>query len=446
MPERIIVVGGGFTGLTAARALALGRDPPALTLIEASPSLGGLAGGFPLCGTSLEKSYHYLLMGDTDVLALIRELGLNERLFWRPGSVGIHDGRQLHPFGTALDLLRFTPLPPPDRIRLGLAMWRLQRTRDWQALVGQTARDWLLKACGPAAMEAIWNPLLRGKFDRYWDQVSMAWLWARVHTRANSRSGGRERLGYLRGGFAAIVNGLEAELRRSGVAIRTGTRVERMALSPARRLHLSTGEALDFDRCLFTGPADALARLLPADPALADYRQQLSGVNYLGAICLILVTDQALCPQHWVNIHAPDSPFLVLVNHTALTGTDLYQGRHVYYLGCYRPDDSPWFGMDDEPLVAAWFATLQRLFPAFDAARVQERQVFRFRRAQHVVDCGYAQRIPAVRTPVPGLYLSNFAQIFPYDRGTNFAVRDGLKLADLVAADRRAGLDQASGR
>lgn len=440
MPEKIIVVGGGFTGLTAARSLARSARSPALTLIEGTGGLGGLAGGFPVCGTWLEKSYHYLLLNDTDVLDLIRDLGLRDQLFWRTGSVGIYDGGRLRPFGTALDLLRYTPLAPVDRIRLGLAMWRLQRTRDWRPLAGQTARDWLARACGRGAMDAIWDPLLRGKFDRYADQVSMAWLWARVHTRANSRSGGRERLGYLRGGFAAIVRRMEEELRSRDVDIRTGVRVQRIEVTPRRRVWLSTGEVLDFDRCLFTGPSGALARLLPDDPSLAAYRQQLNSVTYLGAICLILVTDQALFPQHWVNVHEPDAPFLVLVNHTALTGTELYGGRHVYYLGCYRPEDSPWFGMDDESLAGAWLACLGRMFPAFDPGQVQERHVFRFRHAQHVVDCGYEQRIPDFRTPLPGVYLANFSQIFPYDRGTNYAVRDGLALAGIVEADIAGGI------
>ena len=124
-----------------------------------------------------------------------------------------------------------------------------------------------------------------------------------------------------------------------------------------------------------------------------------------------------------------------MVNHTALVGTELYQGRHVYYLGCYRPHDSPIFGQDDAALLGEWLAYLRRMFPSFDPARLQESHVFRFRNAQHVVDCNYAQKIPDYRTPLPGVYLANFSQIFPYDRGTNFAVRDGLALAGLMLED-----------
>jgi hypothetical protein len=72
------------------------------------------------------------------------------------------------------------------------------------------------------------------------------------------------------------------------------------------------------------------------------------------------------------------------------------------------------------------------MFPEFDAARIGERHVFRFRAAQHIVGTDYEEKIPAYQTPLPGVYLANFSQIFPEDRGTNFAVREGLKIAGLV--------------
>jgi protoporphyrinogen oxidase len=438
MSRRILVIGGGFTALAAARVLARSGTGLHITLLEGGRELGGLAAGFRVCGTSLERTYHYLLRGDAEIIELIRELGLGSELMFRDGSVGIWDGHRVYPLTTALDVLRFSPCSVTERLRLGFAIFRLQRTRNWRPFVAETAKSWLERICGPCVMREIWEPLLRGKFDRYADQVSMAWLWARIHTRANSRAFGRERAGYLRGGFAVLVDRLAGELAAAGVELRTGTRVARLDTA-ARCAVLEGGGTVGFDRCLFTGSSPALARVLPVTAELDGYRAQLGSIAWLGAICVVFVTDQELTRQHWLSIHDPASPFLVLINHTRLVGTDLYQGRHVYYLGCYRPHDHPMFTQDEDVLMDQWFAFLRRVCPQFDRARVSEQHVFRFSHAQHVVDCDYERRKPGFRTPLPGVYLANFSQIFPEDRGTNYAVRDGQAVARLIVDDEHRG-------
>ncbi|MGA9210279.1 MAG: hypothetical protein WB347_20960, partial [Terriglobales bacterium] len=104
----------------------------------------------------------------------------------------------------------------------------------------------------------------------------------------------------------------------------------------------------------------------------------------------------------------------------------------VYYIGAYPPVDGKWFTLADAELTQAWWAYLGKMFPQFDPARVGERHVFRFKAAQHIVDTDYERKIPDYRTPLPGVFLANFSQVFPEDRGTNFAVREGLKIAEMV--------------
>ncbi len=432
----ILIVGGGFTGLTA--ALRLAADPAnKITLVESAPQLGGLAAGFPLAGTSLEKTYHHLFLTDTSILDLVRELGLADRLMWCDSSVGVFRDGRIYAFKTPQDLLRFDPCSFPGRWRTGLTALYLKHQKNWRGLAAVTAHDWMTRACGASAMASIWTPLLKGKFDRHYQNVSMAWLWARIHTRANSRSGGgggSEKLGYFRGGFNVVTTALEAELRRRGVTLRTGATVSAIS---AERTAVINGETVAFDDCLFTGPSPALARLLPAGEAYRAYAGQLCRVEYLGAVCLVFTSDQDLGNYYWVNVNAPDAPFLVFLNHTRLVGRETYGGRHVYYIGAYLDPEGEVFGLPDAALKARWFAYLQRMFPEFEAGRVGEQHVFRFRAAQHIVDTQYAAKIPDYRTPVPGVWLANFSQIFPEDRGTNFAVREGEKVARLILAAAR---------
>jgi protoporphyrinogen oxidase len=281
-------------------------------------------------------------------------------------------------------------------------------------------------------MATVWTPLLDGKFDRYHDCVSMAWLWARIHIRANSRGpgGGREKLGYFRGGFNVITSALENQLRKRGVEIRTGATVEK--LSTGDRCSVVNGEAVPFDFCIFTGPSPAFARLLPAGGALNDYARQLRTIEYLGAICLVFTSSQNLGDFYWVNVNEPGAPFLVFLNHTRLVEKSHYRDQHVYYVGAYSPVDGKLFSLADDELTQAWWAYLKKMFPDFDAARAGERHVFRFKAAQHIVDTDYEKKIPDYRTPLPGVFLANFSQVFPEDRGTNYAVREGEKIAEMV--------------
>jgi protoporphyrinogen oxidase len=435
MSKRILIVGGGFTGLTA--ALRLAQDGQhAITLIESSSQLGGLAAGFPLAGTWLEKTYHHIFLTDTVILNLVEELGLGQHLMWCESSVGIFRDGKVHPFKTPLDLLRFAPCDFSGRLRTGFTAFYLKHRKDWRGLLPQVAHDWMARACGPSAMDTIWTPLLKGKFGDKYAVVSMAWLWARLHTRTNSRTTGGERLGYFRGGFNVIVAALEAELRRRGVSIQTGAVVEK--LCPDRRAAVIQGAEVPFDSCIFTGSSSALAALLPADGTFDAYARKLRSIDYLGAICLVFTSDQNLGDMYWVNVNEPGAPFLVFIQHTNLVNPGLYGGRHVYYIGAYLPPDGKIYSLPDDELKQLWFGYLPKMFPQFDLKRVAEKFIFRFRAAQHIVDTHYTEKIPGYQTPLPGVYLANFSQIFPEDRGTNFAVREGEKVAALVRRELAA--------
>src|SRR5215469_1974256 len=166
-PAKILIVGGGFTGLTAALRLAQDGNN-SITLIESSGQLGGLAAGFPLEGTWLEKTYHHLFMSDADIVKLVEELGLQKQLIWCESSVGIFRDGKVHPFKTPLDLLRFAPCSFIGRLRTGAAAFYLKHQSNWRGLLPQGAHDWMARACGQSAMDTIWTPLLKGKFgDKY---------------------------------------------------------------------------------------------------------------------------------------------------------------------------------------------------------------------------------------------------------------------------------------
>ena len=445
LPQRVAIVGGGFTGLTAAYELAkAGYD---VEVIEAAPQFGGLVAGFTLDdGFPLERAYHFLYTTDHHMIEMAEELGIRDRLEFHPSSItAIHEGA-MYGFTTPLDLLRFAPLSIIDRLRTGLTGLRLQLLRDWKPLTTVTAYDWLCKANGKRATDIVWKPLLQGKFDIYWDRITMAWLWTRIHVRQTSKIKGEltERLGYFDGGFRTMVDRWVEELTARGAVLRTGTRVTRFTELAGRPALEINGVTRQFDAVLAAMPSGAFARAAGEHPAMTpEYAQQLTRIDYLGAKLMVMTTSEPITDSYWHQIHDLDAPFLVFLSLDSLIGTERTGGRYIYYIGDYVQNDDSLMTMEDDDVRERWFRGLEKLIPAFRRELVEESHVFTFRDAQHIVDVTYESRIPDLQTPLPGYFLANFSQVFPEDRGTNYAVRDGRQVAALMdetlAAETRVG-------
>ena len=434
---KIAVIGGGFTGLTAAYRLSLSGHE--VSLFERSNDLGGLAGGFEIEGTNLEKTYHHIFKTDKDIINLVKELGIENHLTWNDSSLSIYYDGTLYPFMTPLDLLRFKPLSFINRLRAGIVVFYLQKTRKWDKFTQVSAYQWMLKWGGKEVSKVIWEPLLKGKFDTYYDKVSMAWLWARLHIRANSREKGdsKEKLGYFNDGFNIITKTILSKLKEKKVNIYTGVNVQSIFThNNSSKIILDNGKEFTFDKVIATVPSHVFANLINVNKTLQPaYFDQLKSIDYLGAVCMIFSSSQDLSPYYWHNINDLNSPFLVFINHTKLIKKEVYNGMNVYYIGSYIPHDHEYFNISDDELTQKWFNYLKKVFPEFAQEEIKEKFIFRLKNAQHIVDLNYQKKIPDYRTPLNGVYLSNFSQIYPEDRGTNYAVREGNKIAQMVEED-----------
>jgi len=187
------LIGAGALGLTVALRLAQrGHD---VTVLERDPVPGGLAGSFEVApGIWLEKFYHHLFQTDRSAVGLIEEVGLTDSLQWHKPTTTVFLGDRAYPLDSATAVLAFAPLSIPNRLRLAAGVGYLRVLPSPGSLENQTAGRWMRRVMGDGVYETVWAPLLQGKFGDAADEVSMAWLWARIHCRTAS-------LGYIHGGF-----------------------------------------------------------------------------------------------------------------------------------------------------------------------------------------------------------------------------------------------------
>jgi len=439
---RIAIIGAGAAGLAAAYDLT--RAGQHVTIFEASAEVGGLASGFkaPHWDWSLEKFYHHWFTSDSSILGLIEECGWSESvLFPRPITAVYHAGK-FYALDSALAVLRFPGIPFIDRLRMGMVIAFLRLTPRWQPLEKVTADQWMRKRAGSRAYEALWRPLLVGKFgEEYYREVNMAWLWARLHARS-------QRLGTFEGGFQKFLDSLADKVRSQGAEIRLSTPVKGIRRHPVTGLKSAAGALEgglsletpqgpeDVDACIVTTSPALLARLAPELPQ--EYLGRLLTLKSMGAVVMVIALDRRLTPGiYWHNLPKEAGfPFLALVEHTNFISPEHYGGDHLVYCGDYLVPDHEYFRLSKEELLERFLPTLKRFNPDFDPGWVRATWLFKTPYAQPVPLLNHSRNVPDLKTPIPGLWLASMSQVYPWDRGTNFAVQIGRRAAHRVLAEQ----------
>ena len=440
---RVGIIGGGAAGLAAAYELT--SQGHYAEVFEVAPFLGGQASTFDVGGGQLERGYHHLFVSDTAITELIHELGLGHKLAWLESKVGLYHSGRIWDFATPLDLLRFKPLSLGQRIRLGLWTFALQKTRNWQKFEGVTAQDWLTRHLGQEIYQTIWEPMLRGKFGEFYSQVSMAWLWGKIYLRVASRRNAlqKERLGYPMGSFGEVFDRLEERIIQQGGAVHLSSRVSRVVMDDGVAVGLEVQlsgkepEVKSYDAVIATTPSYVFTRLVPQMPQ--DYLDKLVNVRYLSAVLMILTLDRPLSGKYWLNVADRTLPFVGVIEHTNMIDPALYGGRHIVYLTNYTPRESDLYQKSGSELLEDFIPHLQKINPDFDRSWIQEYYHHKVDGAQPIIGVNYSQEIPDHRTPFKHLYLANTTQIYPEDRGTNYSVRMGRQVAQLLLGDLTAG-------
>lgn len=424
---KIAIIGAGYSGMAAAWDLK--KAGHEVTIFESANYVGGLASGFkePHWNWSVEKFYHHWFQSDSEMLGLIRELGLEDKvIFPRPLTV-MYYKKKWYPFDSIINALRFPGLGfGLNKIRFGFVGLFLRLTNNWKALEKVTADEWMLKYAGKQVYEQMWKPLLIGKFGPFYKDVNMAWMWARIKARTT-------RLGTFEGGFQKFADVFGDKLRALGIEIRLGVKIESLKQNQTQIEVRSEKGVESFDKVLVTTSPNLMAKLCPQLPE--NYLKGLLELKSMGAVVMTLALKHSLSNDgfYWFNVPKDEGyPFLALVEHTNFVSKENFGGDHIVYAGDYLEVGHEYFSLSDDELLEKFIPAFQKFNPEFSREWVKKIWVHKTNYAQPVPLVNHSKNIPAIQTPIDGLYFASMSQVYPWDRGTNFAVEIGRKAARLM--------------
>lgn len=416
---KIGIIGAGFTGLSAAYTLS--KEGHEVTVFEKDTHPGGLAIGFkkPEWEWTLESYYHHWFTNDATVLSLAKELHFPVTIK-RPKTSVFIEGKS-YQLDSPSAFLTFPKLPIWERLRMIETLGLLRVNPFWKPMEKVKASEYLPKAMGEKAYKMIWEPQLTNKFGNFADKISLAWFWARIVKRTPS-------LAYPRGGFLAFAQHLEKVIQEKGGTFLYRAGVTEIKLTKGQTVIEVGKEKYIFDKVIVTLPSFPFLKLCPSLPQ--DYKEKLQKLEGLGAMTIVLrLKKQFLSDNtYWLSMCDPASPVMAIVEHTNFMNKRHYHNEHLVYLGNYLPQNHPYFSLSEKEILKEFDPILQELHPGYEKDIIGV-DIFKTPFAQPIIPTNYSKIMPPFDTPLTNIYLANIQQVYPWDRGTNYAVELGQKIA-----------------
>lgn len=405
-----IVLGGGIAGLATAHRLAERGEE--VLVMEAADRLGGLGATFEHAGRRHETFYHVVTSTDAALLELLDAAGLPDQCDWQKTSMGMIVGGEHFDFNTPRDLLRFTALSLPQRVRLGGIGKSLRALRGRKDLDNLTAEAWLRPLFGDAVWDKVVRPMFGMKFGDA--DVPALYLYERLARESNVAI-----RAYPKSGYQGLADGIGASIERMGGTVLTGTAVESLEVHDGKVVVTSSAGEIDATWAVSTLALPLLSGI--AGPRLqAELR--LPTLDYMGVVNALYLTTRPLDGHYWSAVIDSGTDFDGQIEMSSLTGTERFDGLHATYVMRYTSRHSALFAEPDETVLARWTPQFAALNDLGDH-EIVERFVFRTPFVEPVWPLGYLGSKPAPRVGDTPLFLSTTAQAYPRVTSWNAAVQ-----------------------
>ena len=423
---KIGIVGAGLTGLSAAYKLS--KNGHKITVFETEVKAGGLAVGFDEKNWewSLEKYYHHFFINDKFILQLAKEI--NHKVIIKRSKTSTLINGTISQLDSPIALMKFPFLTFAQRLRMGISLALLRYDPIWRLFDRFRAIEVLSKMMGKKGFEMIWEPLFKAKFGKYVNEISLAWFWARIRKRTSF-------LAYPEGGFLMFAENLCQKIRDNGGKFYFNSKIVKINSKEKATLEIigkgGKKSTFKFDKIIVTVPSFIFLKITPSLPL--NYKKKLGRLKSLGSTSLILRLKKTFLEDgtYWLNVCEKESPLMAVVEHTNFMDKSYYNNEHLIYIGHYLSEDHPYFTKTKNDLLKKFDPYLKKINKNYRKNLIG-MEFFKTPFAQPIMSVGYGKKIPPFETPLKNVYLANIDHVFPWDRGTNYAIELGQKIAKRI--------------
>jgi len=436
---RYAVAGGGMLGLTLAMRMAKqGHD---VTLIEAAPSLGGLASVWNIGGIEFDRHYHVTLLSDSRLRNLVAEIGLEEKMRWIETKTGFYTDDKLYSMSNTKEFLQFPPLTLIEKLRLGGTIFYASKISNWKRLEKLPVAKWLQRWSGKGTFKKIWEPLLKAKLGESYKITSAAFIWAHISRMYKARRTGlkKEMFGYVEGGYRTIINRLIEVMDEQGVSVKTGSPIDSIRKQDDGQFEVKYAgqdRADHFDKVIMTTPNSILSRV--CEDLSEDEKQRFDSVNYLGIVCASVLLKKGLSPYYVTNITDDWVPMTAVIEMTTIVDPEELGGKSLVYLPKYVPSDHELFDKSDEEIEESFLSALDRMYPDFSRDDVVDFKLSRVRSVMAIPTLKYSEVLPPMKSSVDGLYVVNSSYILKGNLNVNESITIAEDAMETVLKDELA--------
>ena len=422
---RVAVIGAGVMGLACAyENLKQGHQ---VDLYEADDRVGGMAAHFDFDGLSIERYYHFICKPDEFLFDLLKELDIHHLLQWRDTHMGYYYNGELHDWGTPFALLKFPGLSMIAKLRYGIHMFLSTKLRDGQHLHNEEASIWIKRWIGDNAYNILWKRLFDLKFFKYKDNLSAAWIWARIRRVGQSRKSMlQEQMGYIDGGSNVLLDVLEKKIKALGGNIYLQTVVEKVNIKNNKVTSLTHQQGnKEYDAVFSTIPLPYVSSMIPDMPQ--NYIDAYNSIDNMAVVCVLFKLKRPLTRNFWLNISDERFEIPGLIEYSNLRELP----DNIVYVPYYMPRDLKKYQNDNDYFINEAKAYLKLIDSKLTDDDIKAVHASRYGYAQPICPPGFGDCLPEIKTSIEGLFVADTSYYYPEDRSISESVNIGQKMASL---------------